>query len=51
MQMFTDLFGIFHNFDQIIGKVLWMGSHKTDTLNAIYLFDLLQKLCKRHWLL
>ena len=51
MQMFTDFFGIFHNLDQIIGKIFRVGCHKTDTLNTIYLFDLLQKLCKRHWLL
>ena len=49
--MLTDLFGIFHNLNQFIGKILWMRGHKPDPFQAFNLLDFLKKLCKGYRLL
>ena len=48
MQMVTDLLALCHGLDQLIGQVLRMGSHKTDTLQPFNLFHFFQKFCKGH---
>ena len=37
-----------HDLYEFVGQVLWMGCHKTDPLNSVYLLHFLQKLRKGH---
>ena len=46
--MMADLFAVCHSFNQLIRKILRMGSHKADALQSLHLFQHLKKLCKSH---
>ena len=46
MKMPADLCGPAHDFDQFIGKIFGMGSHKADPFDLVNFFDLRKKFGK-----
>ena len=48
--MSADLIRVFHDLDQLIGKILRMGCHEPDALDFIDFFYFLQKLCEGNFI-
>ena len=51
MKMMAYLLAFSHIFDEFIGKILWMGGHKADPLQAFHGLYLLKKLSEGYRIL